>query len=701
MMKIIDQRRSMPAHKKSSTRAAHRELPSHEKHERKQRVLTKGAPSIAGSIASAVVVKRGNIFFLAPPGGEVPLVQGHGFGLYYHDCRYLNGYEMTFGGIHPEPLVSTAEEGFRAVFQLCTPDIRSSSGTIIHKETLGIEWERVAHAEECALFDGITIQNFGPDAVDFTMTLAFQTEFEDVFTIRGMVPERTGTVRPPRWKDGGLFFLYEGADRFYRSLSILCRPVPDKTKGTTAEFRLRLGPQERKRIAVSLMVAESERDRDVQPKSKELPDFMTVKRAQKDRAQEEWLAQTTQVSSNSLLINRVIHRSLRDLYVLSSSINRDRFFSAGVPWFVALFGRDSLITSLQTLAFDPHIAEGTLRLLAQYQGRVINEQRDEAPGKILHELRVGELARLGEIPHTPYYGTVDATPLFLILVARHAAWTGELTLFHELRPQVELALEWMARYGDLDDDGYLEYKSSSEHGLANQGWKDSGDAIVNADGKLATPPIALVEVQGYAYMAKAGLAELYRRAGEHERADALTKEAEQLRTRFNKDFWMEEKGFFALALQEGRRPCAVISSNPGQALWTGIIDEEKAKPTVDRLMARDLFSGWGIRTLSFQERRYNPIGYHLGTVWPHDNSLIASGCRRYGFDDAALRICTGILEAAMLFEHCRLPEVFAGFSARRVRRAGALSRSVPSPGMGGRIGAVFDRNGVGLTARWI
>lgn len=372
----------------------------------------------------------------------------------------------------------------------------------------------------------------------------------------------------------------------------------------------------------------------------------------------------TGILSDSLLPGTILDRSLRDLHRLKSRLDTQEYFAAGVPWFATLFGRDSIITSLQTLAFDPQPAARTLRLLAQYQCRQADDWRDAQPGKILHELRCGEMAHLGEIPHTPYYGTIDATPLFLILIGCHAAWTGDLSLFTELRENIELALNWMKQYGDSDGDGYIEYASTSENGLINQGWKDSGDALVNADGTLARPPIALVEVQGYAYLARVLISELYNRSGNSQRADVLRREAEELRARFNRDFWLEEKGIYAMALQAGNQPVTVVSSNPGHALWTGIADDDKARRTMERLMADDMFNDWGVRTLSAQERRYNPIGYHLGTVWPHDNSIIAAGFRRYGFDDAAQRIFMGIIEATMNFEHYRLPEVFAGFHRR-------------------------------------
>ncbi len=406
-------------------------------------------------------------------------------------------------------------------------------------------------------------------------------------------------------------------------------------------------------------MAEATQPAQVQPKEAPAPDFQNLKRLLHQSAA-EWLQCQTEVRSDSLLLDRVLERSLRDLRVLRSRLQGHTFFAAGVPWYVTLFGRDSLISSLQMLAYEPEVAAETLRLLAVYQGTKVDDWRDEEPGKIMHELRVGEMARTNEIPQTPYYGSIDATPLFLILISRHAAWTGSLALFQELRGPVERALEWMAKFGDPNGKGYLAYQVKSAKGLGNQGWKDSGDAIVNADGSLAEPPIALAEVQGYAYLAKVGLADLFQRAGEPDRARQLRQEADDLRARFNRDYWLEDLGVYALALQADQKPAAVVASNAGQVLWSGIADPDKARRTMTRLLADDMFNGWGIRTLSDKERRYNPVGYHLGTVWPHDNSLIVAGFRRYGFDEAACRVFTGIVEAATHFHADRLPEVFAG-----------------------------------------
>jgi glycogen debranching enzyme len=644
------------------TTSEHRpHLSEQEKHERKQRVLTQGTPSIVRSIADAVVAKDEAVFFLAKPDGSVPLDREHGLGLYYHDCRYLNGYEMRLADTDPQSLVSNEARGFMAVFQLTNTDLRMADGKLISKESLGVKWERVIDAARPALHDLITFENFGLQQVELPVSLTFRAGFEDVFAVRGLLPEKLGQLHQPVWTDDCLGFIYEGGDGLYRSLSVHFSPGPRATDGTTARFQFTLPPEGTKQLLVSLIIAESPDVNAIQPKAEEpRPDLQRVQKFLNESS-EEWLGEHTEISSDSLLLNNLIDRSLRDLRALRSRIGDEEFFAAGVPWFVTLFGRDSLIAALQTLAYEPGIAEQTVRLLAGFQGQRVDDWRDEQPGKILHELRIGEMARMGEIPHSPYYGSIDATLLFLILIGRHAAWTGELTVFNDLRKNIEMALQWMSRYGDLNGDGYIEYMSTSEKGLVNQGWKDSGDAIVNADGSLAEPPIALVEIQGYAYLAKITLADLYGRAGETGRAEQLRKEAEELRSRFNRDFWLEEKRFYALALQKHGSPCAVVSSNPGHALWSGIADPELARLTVERLMADDMFNGWGIRTLSDTERRYNPIGYHLGTVWPHDNSLIAAGFRSYGFNDAFSRIFEGIEEAALHFGAYRLPELFAGF----------------------------------------
>lgn len=629
--------------------------------ERTEYVLRE-TPALTPGIADAVIIKDQNLYFLSKNDGSVPLGEEHALGLYYHDCRFLNGYELRLAGVRPEALVSTGARGYMALFELTNPDMRSDDGErLIRKEEVGIRWERILDDSSLALHDQISFRNFSVGPVDLPVTLIFQAGFEDVFGVRALLHDLPGVVRAPRWEKEALLFRYEGCDGLHRSVSVHLWPSPTEREGILAQYRLRLEPREEKSLFVTVTLAESTDPQEIMPKDRRQPNVHTVEATHR-QSFERWLGRQTEVRSNSLLLDGIIDRSLRDLRLLRSSIGDEEYYAAGVPWFATLFGRDSIITALQTLAFDPAIAEQTLRVLARHQGRQVDAWREEEPGKILHELRMGEMARSGAVPHSPYYGTIDATPLFLILVGRQAAWRGDLALFEELRPSVELALDWMGSYAELEADGYLKYHSTHERGLVNQGWKDSWDGILNADGTLATPPIALVEVQAYAYAARKEIAQLFRRAGEPERAAELEREAEELKTKFNRDFWLEDRGFYALALQEGNRPAAVLSSNAGHALWGGIADADKARRTMERLIGEDMFNGWGIRTLSGREFGYNPIGYHLGTVWPHDNSLIAAGFRRYGFDDAACQLFTGMTRAAMHFEAYRLPELFAGFT---------------------------------------
>lgn len=628
---------------------------SAEKHENSG--LVPGTPAVKG-IAEAVVIKDGNLFFLTERDGNVPISPGHGFGLYYNDCRFLNGYELTVGGRKAEVLVRNAKPDFMATLGLFNPDLRFD-GRDLPKHSVEIRWERVASGEHLALFDSIIFQNLTREPIRLPLALRFSSGFEDIFTIRGLYAGKRGTMHPPAWEtDDVLSFRYDGADKIEREVAIQFSPRPDTTTPSMAQFVIDLDPQECRQLSISLFLSSSEIGAPRQYRHR--PGTLKIA-ASEDQIR--WLEGKSRIETDSMLLNRIMGRSLRDLGMLRNELGKGvTYFAAGVPWFVCLFGRDSIITALQTLGYDSRIAGQTIRLLAEYQGTKLDPWREEEPGKILHELRVGEMAHLNEIPHTPYYGTIDATPLWLVLVGRYAAWTGEIGLFNELRPQIEAALNWIDQYGDKDADGYVEYECATETGLINQGWKDSGDGIVNADGSLATPPIALIEVQGYVYQAKREMAALYRRVGEIDRAQELEQQAQTLRARVNRDFWVSD-GYYALALQGAtNRQAAVLSSNAGHACWSGIAEKEQAKKIADHLLAQNMFNGWGIRTLSSDTLRYNPLAYHLGTVWPHDNSLIAAGFKRYGLDEAALRVLKGLMDAAMHFEAGRLPELFGGFA---------------------------------------
>ena len=611
------------------------------------------------SIADAVVLKQDNLFFLCNRDGGVPLSRGHGLGLYYHDCRYLNGYELQIAETSPMPLAASAEMGFTALLQLTNAGPLPGERGTIDPQELAIRWERTLDRESTALCDILVFENFGTRPFAFPVTLAFKAGFEDVFAVRDLTTRSLpGKKQPPRWKNSALVFAYEGADGIRRTVQIGFSPSPRKREGPKAHFSIHVPAGQSKRVVVRIAVQERQSSQKM-PRS--FAPRVNLRRIHslEEAAREEWLSQHSRIESDSYSLNRVMLRSKWDLHMLRSNLDDEEYFSAGIPWFATLFGRDSLIASLQTAAYAPQIAEQTLRLLAKHQAARADRWRDAEPGGILHEFRVGELANLNRIPHTPYYGTVDATPLFLILVAQHAAWTGSLKLFDELRANVEAALKWIDSRSA--NSGYLEYDSSAEGGLANQGWKDSGDAMVNGNGALAKPPIAPAEVQGYAYRAKLEIAELFHRSGDERRAGQLCSDAAKLRKRFNQDFWVEKKGCYAMALEREGKPLTVVSSNAGQVLWSGIADSHKAGSTAERLLRSDMFSGWGIRTLSKRERRYSPLSYHRGTVWPHDNSIIAAGLRQYGFDDYFLQLFLGIVSAATFFPQGRLPELFAGF----------------------------------------
>ena len=624
----------------------------------------KGARGRPTNIANAVVIKDADIFLLCQNDAGFPLDDNEGFGLYYHDCRFLKGYEVSIGKSRLNALASSAAHGYKAEFELTNRDLGSSAKSRIKKQSVGFNWQRIVQGSKLCVHDVITCTNYTVEPVEFALTFVFEAGFEDIFEIRGANPSKIGKKRTPKWHRDTLVFSYDGADGLRRTVAISISPPPIKVRRRNgADVAVGLEAKQSKEIRVSIQIAEASRNESTSINSAPSQDAETLSKGLHQNS-DDWLHGHCQLQSNSSTLNHLFERSIRDLGALRTVLHGEEYFSAGLPWYGTLFGRDSILSSLQSLAFRPAIAEQTLRLLAKYQGKEVNDWRDEQPGKIMHELRVGEMAHLNEIPQTPYYGSVDSTPLFLILVAQHANWTGDLSLFRELKPSVEHALDWITRYGDETGDGYLQYSSKSDKGLGNQGWKDSGDSIVNSDGTLAEPPIALVEVQGYVYLAKVSLAEIYERDGDRSVAQRLSAEARELQTGFERDFWLADKNIYALALQCGKRPAEVVSSNAGQALWSGIARVDRARQTVKQLMSESMFSGWGVRTLSARELRFNPVGYHLGTVWPHDNSIILAGMRRYGCDDEARAVFSGIVHAAKHFEHFRLPEVFAGFSRR-------------------------------------
>jgi glycogen debranching enzyme len=636
--------------------------------QRKEQVLTKGRATTVSSIADALVAKDGEPFLVCRTDGQVPVAPGHGYGFYHNDCRYLAGYELAIAGSLPEPLAASEATGARLIVELTNPPFDDPS-LHVAKEQLGIRWTREVDRSGPVLHDRIVVRNYGTSPVELPLSVRFRAGFEDVFVIRGLLDERPGAAHDPRWDGDVLEFRYDGGDDVTRTTRIRFDPAPPDRLPKGADFRLPIPPRRTAKLEIIVEVAEhaheSSRGADERGSPPSRPAAREPRRAAVPSVGDgEWIGQrgwATAARTSSFALRAALECSLDDLNLLRSSLDGQRYYEAGIPWFATLFGRDSLIAAYQSLPFDPEIAAETLRLLAHRRGRTIDEFREEQPGKILHELRIGELARMGEIPHTPYYGSIDATLLFLIVLARHAAWTGSLDVFRELREAVDAALAWVDLYGDTDGDGFIDYSSTTHRGLVNQGWKDSGDAIVDARGDIATPPIALAEVQGYAWRAWREIARLRELDGDPAGASRLRAKAGALREAFEDRFWSDDLGCYVLALAHGDR-CEVVTSNAGQVLWSGIAQPEHARRVADRLMRDDMFSGWGIRTLSSDAVAFHPIGYHLGTVWPHDNSLVAEGFRRFGRDDAAEQVFLGLLEAAQDFGHDRLPECFAGFA---------------------------------------
>ena len=593
------------------------------------------------------VVKQGSIFLLCTDVGDIQADSDQG--LYFNDMRYVSAETLRLDGQPPVSLLADASDGYRAVFELTNPNLARA-----RKETLGLRREKCLGN---SYVESLTIENYAHQAVEVTLQLGYAADFADMFVVRGLPPGRRGKLHPPRWRGRSLTLAYDGADGHARAAALHFSLAPDQHHGAELTFRLRLRPHVPWRLTVRCELTDRAAGRArTRPRDSE-----GAGDEDRHRARGGQLGPGARAETSNTLFNEVLGRSFMDLHMLRMRQQDDTFFAAGVPWYVALFGRDTLITSIEVAAFEPEIGANTLRVLASHQGQTIDDYRDEQPGKILHELRVDEMANLNEIPQTPYFGSIDSTPLFLILLGIYSAWKGSLDLFHELRDNVCAALSWIDRFGDSDGDGFIDYKTRSSRGGRNQGWKDSGNGIVMHDGRLAAPPIALPEVQGDVYRAWRSMAGLFERDGDTLTAERLRQQAEDLYSRFNREFWLPRQRYYAFCRADGGRFSKSIASNAAHALWTGIVDPRHAPDVARRILQPDMFSGWGVRTLSADDRSYNPVDYQVGSVWPHDNALIVDGLQRYGLGDAANQVFSAITQAATKFEHFRLPEVFAGY----------------------------------------
>lgn len=612
-------------------------------------LLPPGEPMGIQDIRDALVIRENGVFLLTDASGEVPAGNQQGFGLYYADTRYLSTFQLSLLGRTPVVLLSTAALGFGMEQVVTNPTLEAPDGRPIQRGTIEVRRQRVISD---VLEERLVVTNYNVFPVTVELLYQFDADFADIFAVRGRPSRSRGKVEEPRYGKGKIIYTYLGSDGFRRQTQITFTPEPARLMPHRALYRFHLGHRESASVRLLIHIVERGPE-----KAGPVPRLLSMY-----RSYQAWLHAGTEVFTNNEFFNRVLHRALSDLRMLQS---RDldgsgAFIAAGTPWFDTLFGRDSAIVGLQTLAFQPTIARDALAILARYQGARRDPWRDEEPGKIIHELRRGEMSNVGELPFGRYYGSVDATPLFLLLAGEYFSWTADRAFLADLKPALVRGLDWIERWGDLDGSGYVKYEKRSPLGLVNQGWKDSPDAIVHADGTPVRPPIALVEVQGYVYAAKLRLAAVFEALGDSALAARLRREASRLKLQFNRDFWLPEQGFYALALGGDGRPSEAITSNVGHALWAEIIFKERAPRVVERLIENDMFTGWGIRTLSSSAARYNPIGYHLGTVWPHDNSLIAMGFKKYGQEEALNEVATALFDAAVSFPYYRLPELFAG-----------------------------------------
>lgn len=592
-------------------------------------------------LTRSVVLKAGNAFLVSEPDGEMPLGESHALGVYRDEARFLSGHELRLADVRPRLLVVSAPTGAWSVHELTNPDLELPGGRSLALQTLQVRVDR-RWLDEATLEERIHVHLYGREPVMLDVALTLAADFRPMLALRGIAPLEPAPVSIAA-VDGGVRFAAEGSDGVTRSTTVTADPAPDDVTAGRLRFALALEPGEARDVMVTLRLDETSPSHGRTVHATATPDG------------------PTEVRADDELFNRVLERSMLDLRMLRSSLDGQAYYAAGIPWFATLFGRDSLITAIQMAAWSLEMAEQTLRVLAGQLGRRVDPVHEEEPGKVIHELRLGELAPLDLTPLTRYYGTVDATPLFLCLLAEHAQWSGSLDLFHELRDAIEAALGWIDSYGDHDGDGLLDYRASSPAGLRNQGWRDSEDGVLDEHGTPLEPPVALIEPQAYAARAKRDLARIFAHAGEAGRAGALTAEAEALERALDR-FWLPDRHFYSLALDGDGRASAALASNQGHALWAAAISPERARAVRNALMSEDLFSGWGIRTLGRREAGFNPVGYHLGTVWPHDTALCAAGLRHYGYDDDFVTIFEALLEAASHAEDYRLPELFAGFS---------------------------------------
>ncbi len=599
-------------------------------------------------------IKEGDVFVIMNPLGDIyPTEVSPDQGLYRDDTRFLSRLELRVEGMIPHLLSSTVKEDNVLFTADLTNPCLNKSCCRIEKDTIHIFRSRFIHGH--VLHERIRLKNYNNQDVKLKLEIFFDADYFDIFQLRGVKRKKKGECLPVDVQNSRVVFSYRGADRVTRYTTINFSPQPEHLREKEAVFQVSLPPHGEYEIFISIAIGYGS---DYAVLDYDRSFDITTNRIK------SIICSTVQVHTSNEQFNDFLNRSRADICTLVTETPYGLYPYAGIPWYSTTFGRDGIITALECMWIAPDIARGVLRFLAAHQADSVDPDNDAEPGKIPHEIRKGEMARTGEVPFAHYYGSVDATPLFVILTGEYFRRTGDLETVVELWDNIRRALRWIKDYGDLDQDGFVEYQRHTEKGLVNQGWKDSHDSVFHSDGTLAKGPVALVEVQGFVYQAWNNANKLARIIGDDETVRMAQSMLRRLKSNFQRAFWSKKIGMYALALDGQNRPCEVRTSNAGYTLFTGIATKKAAKRIARTLLSDEFFTGWGIRTLSKQEVRYNPMSYHNGSVWPHDNALIALGLSRYGFKKEVLQILTGLFDASLFVELHRLPELFCGFERR-------------------------------------
>jgi glycogen debranching enzyme len=625
-----------------------------------------------------MVLKQGDTFAIFDYHGDIHQVGTGKQGIFHHGTRHLSKMELSVNGQRPLLLSSSPrEDNQMLIIDLTNQDLPLENEEMILRGTIYIRrskflWQSTYHEK-------IRLVNFGLTPVGFNLEIECDADFSDIFEVRGSVRPHRGKKKAPVTTKDQVIFSYEGLDDVLRKTKIHFRPEPDSFRYNTAVYDIYLLPRQELELEIGITYSQNV-DEPLQP------DFMHARDAM-NGYMERTSRYCADISTSNDQFNDWINRSKSDLITMTTQTPYGLYPYAGVPWYSTPFGRDGIITAMECLWVEPELAKGVLNYLAHTQAQEANDFQDAEPGKILHETRGGEMAALGEIPFRLYYGTIDATPLFISLAGLYLERTNDVNTIARIWPNIKKALHWIDVYGDLDGDGFVEYQTKSSKGLTNQGWKDSQDAVFYEDGRLAEDPIALCEVQGYVYDAKIRASQIAKVLGHHEIASRLQVEAARLKENFNRKFWSESKQAYVIALDGNKNQCNVLSSNAGHCLFSGIATPERAAIIARKLLDETMFSGWGIRTISTKEARYNPMSYHNGSVWPHDNAIIACGFSKYNLMHEVAQIVSATFDTTAYMEGQRLPELFCGFE----REKGKAPTSYPvacSP-QAWSVGAIF------------